>query len=123
MGIFLPKPLKVTIRGGFHENGIKWVEFGEKGSPMVKIPLKYALYSNAWRLVHAKHPFRCYFVEMMLFGEFHENHLKWGTFGVGEENTYCSRKWWKYYQFGTVIACPNAMAAPGTTLHPKTPTL
>ena len=37
MGIFLPKPLKTTILGDFHENDMKWVEFGEKGSPGVKI--------------------------------------------------------------------------------------
>ena len=38
MGIFLPKSPKTTILGDFHENGVKWVEFSEKGSPQVKIP-------------------------------------------------------------------------------------
>ena len=38
MVIFLPKPLNTTILGDFHENNIKLVEFGEKGSPGVKIP-------------------------------------------------------------------------------------
>ena len=57
MGIFLPKALKSSISGDLHENIIKLVEFDEKGSQRVERPLKYALYSNVWRLVHAKHPF------------------------------------------------------------------
>ena len=55
MVIFLPKPLKTAILGDFHENGMKWVEFGEKGSPKVKIPWKYALYGKLSSVVHAKH--------------------------------------------------------------------
>ena len=38
MVISLPKHLKTTILGDFHENDMKWVEFCEKGSPKVEIP-------------------------------------------------------------------------------------
>ena len=41
--------------------------------------------------------------------------------GLGRKVPTLGARGWKYYQFGTVIACPNAMAAPGTTFHPKTP--
>ena len=58
MGIFLPKPLKPSILGDFRGNVIKWLEFGEKGSQIVKIVLKYDLYGKVWRLAHAKHIFR-----------------------------------------------------------------
>ena len=118
MGISLPKPLKTTILGDFHENDMKWVEFGEKGSPIVKIPLKYALYSKAWRLVHAKHPF-----QVISHGNhaFLVNVMKSTSNvyfrGLGRKMPISGGKWWNYYQFGTVIACPNAMAAPGTILH------
>ena len=40
--------------------------------------------------------------------------------GWGREMPISGCKWWKCYQFGIVIACPNAMAAPGTILHPET---
>ena len=30
-------------------------------------------------------------------------------------------KWCECYQFGAVIACPNAMAAPGTIFDPEAP--
>ena len=57
MAIFPPKPLNINISCDFHENDMKWVEFGEKGSPRVKIPWKYALYGKLSCVVHAKHPF------------------------------------------------------------------
>ena len=56
-GNFPPQTPKNHNLGDVHENDIEWVGFSEKGSPMVKIPLKYALYSKLLRLVHAKHPF------------------------------------------------------------------
>ena len=38
MVIFLPKPPQKYPFCDLHENDMKWVEFGEKGSPGVKIP-------------------------------------------------------------------------------------
>ena len=40
--------------------------------------------------------------------------------GLGRKVPISDVNGWNHYWFGTVIACPNAMAAPGTTFHPKT---
>ena len=56
-GHFPPQTPKNHYFSDFHENDMKWVEFGEKGSPMVKIPWKYALYGKLSCVVHAKHLF------------------------------------------------------------------
>ena len=73
--ISLPKSLNSTKvdLGDFRGNVIKWLEFGEKGSQIVKIVLKYDLYGKVWRLAHAKHIFRWLFMEIMLFNEIHQN--------------------------------------------------
>jgi hypothetical protein len=43
-------------------------------------------------------------------------------FGVlGRPNPILGARGWKYHQFGTVIACPNAMAAKEPSFPPETP--
>ena len=56
------------------------------------------------------------------FMSFSWKHTKMVVFrGLGRKMPISGGKWCEYHQFGAVIACPNAMAAPGTILHPETP--
>ena len=87
----------------------------------------------AWT-THESLPYKAYFHGIFTFGlPFSPNSTHFMPFswkspkmvvfrGLERKMTISGGKGCEYYQFGAVIVCPNAMAAPGTILHPETPT-
>ncbi len=73
------------------------------------------------RIIMVFSPLGCLFIKFYQFHVTFMANTKMVLLGVWEKMTTSGGKWCEYYKFGAVLACLNAVAAPGTILHLETP--